>query len=999
MSQRRKPTPSLQRFIRFGILALIIALLLIAELLPEDSSSTLGSILRVTALVLGLLDVAGIGASEISKRIAGEGRKSTLSSPNHDIREKLLDKAKTEWLTPVLERVIRTAPFQEGVILGMKLDGRTGDSSVHKLVYEVMTEAEAAKIQTAQVIQDLMQNLSSSHPLLVLGEPGSGKTMILLHLLQAQYEDSFAPGARTIPIMLNLSSFRAVSDVSDPRALRDLITNWVVDQLITFYDVQVERNQLKVWLRDNRILYLLDGLDEVAVGSRQTCVAAINALNQEGNVRVVISCRREVYESEQLHVTNAHRLRVANLDDGTIRRLLEPADFEGLRRWLFENQPQVPEWARKPFLLNAMMSGYQGTALEDIHISLPDPEFDTPPPEILQSYIKHKLRQASPTGHDEVGMARPPEADSTWVEEEWTYSARYLSRIARYLRLAKQTETGGKSKAGGTFFFIEELQPGFFVADSDPKASDQHPWEIAYILLSRIVGVLAIYLSVGFMLSNPLDYVKHGVLMGLSLGVLELIRRRTHVLAGARRYFVAYVVAEYLALLAVGTLVFASTTPTSETDLWLGTFSQSEMTLIAVANLFVVGLYTAREVRKAKAFKEDIQPVERLDFRVRDGLRGAAIGGVSVALIAGIAAELLASGSGTTAQILTTYRENSALPITNPFVIGVLIAFPFGALMTGAFGLFRWIPRSLDHYTEVLPNSGMWHLLRQATQYGLVIGLVTAIGFGGVLGLMNGNWAGAVRGAQNGLVFGLLTALFYGGLDLLHHLVLRTMLYVGGMAPFNYAAFLRDATERDLLREIGGSFIFAHDYLVSYFANLPVGRGFIVKPNRVGNVLGMVLLGCAVGLGLRIIFDPLMIIDPTDEKVVKAAASSAELGESYCYQADEPITIRSWGFIRVGKFVGYVSPAGTTVGLFGIPVSDTWNYVSDIPHAALMCKLDTEPADAWRQCAYSDAPIASAWLHNSYTFTAPQAGCLEFLVNDNEPEKHAGGFIVQNVRD
>lgn len=1002
MSQRRKPTPNLRRYIRLGIVGLIIALFVIAELLPEDSSTNFASILRITGVVLGLLDFAGIGAQEISKKIAGENRRKAGASLNKDIREKILEKAKTEWLEPVLERVVRTAPFQEGVILGMKLDGRTGDSSVHKLIYEVMTEADAAKRQTAQVIQDLMQQLSSNHPLLVLGEPGSGKTMILLHLLQAQYEDSFAPGVRTIPIMLNLSSFRAVSDAKDPRTLRDLLMSWVVDQMITFYDVQVERDQLKGWLRDNRILYLFDGLDEVAIGSRKTCVAAINALNQEVNLRVVVSCRREVYETEQHQIANAHTLRVTNLDDATIRSLLAPADFDGLRQWLFEKQPHVPNWARKPFLLNAMMYGYQGMPLENINISIPqdDAESETPPPEILQRFVKHKLHQASPTGYGQLDMARVPQTEGEWFEEEWTYSARYLSRIARYLRRSQQEAAGGKgSKAGGTFFFIEELQPGFFVADLEKRESEQHPWGVVYILLSRMLGVLAIYLSVGFMYSNPLDYVKHGLLMGFTLGVMELIRRRFSVLAGVSRYFVGYVVLEYFALLLAGTLVLASTAATSANDRWLGTFSQSEMTLIAVSNLFVIGLYTAREVRKAKAFKEDIQPVERLDFRIRDGLWGAAIGGISVALVAGVAAELLALGSGTTAQILERYRESSTLPFANPFVIGVLLGFSFGSLMAGAFGLFRWVPRSLDHYTEVLPNSGMWQLLRRATQYGLVIGLVAAIGFGGVFGLMNGNWAGAIRGAQNGLVFGLLTALFYGGLDLLHHLVLRTMLYVAGMAPFNYAEFLRDATERDLLREIGGSFIFAHDYLVSYFANLPVGRGFMINPVRVASVIGAVFLGVAVGFALRIIFDPLMIVEPTSEIVITDAVSSDELDESYCYQTGETITIRSWGFIRVGKFVGYVPPAGTTVGLFGIPVSDTWNYVSDIPHAALMCKLDSEPDDAWRQCATSNRPIASAWLSNSYSFTSPQAGCLEFLVNDNEPEKHTGGYIIQTVRE
>lgn len=98
--------------------------------------------------------------------------------------------------------------------------------------------------------------------------------------------------------------------------------------------------------------------------------------------------------------------------------------------------------------------------------------------------------------------------------------------------------------------------------------------------------------------------------------------------------------------------------------------------------------------------------------------------------------------------------------------------------------------------------------------------------------------------------------------------------------------------------------------------------------------------------------------------------------EEFCVQPGDQVTITASGLIDVGTFAGdggEVGPEGTERGLLGAPMGDAYDLVTGFPHAALMYRVDGEPA--WR--SYADPTMR--------TFTAPRAGCLEFQMNDNDP--------------
>jgi hypothetical protein len=71
-----------------------------------------------------------------------------------------------------------------------------------------------------------------------------------------------------------------------------------------------------------------------------------------------------------------------------------------------------------------------------------------------------------------------------------------------------------------------------------------------------------------------------------------------------------------------------------------------------------------------------------------------------------------------------------------------------------------------------------------------------------------------------GIVFALQFGMIYGGIAALEHVLLRWYLWRAGVMPWNYVAFLNYASDRILLRKVGGGYMFAHLLLRDYFVEL-----------------------------------------------------------------------------------------------------------------------------------------------------------------------------------
>jgi hypothetical protein len=128
---------------------------------------------------------------------------------------------------------------------------------------------------------------SSKRRLLIVGEPGSGKTMAAYSLIE--YVDKTEGAAGRIPLLVNLSAWEA----------QDTFEAFLVDHLCSSVGYEVhERALARAFISSDRYALILDGLDEIPVGLRQHFSERLDEFVRglPGEVGVVVTCRNKEYE-------------------------------------------------------------------------------------------------------------------------------------------------------------------------------------------------------------------------------------------------------------------------------------------------------------------------------------------------------------------------------------------------------------------------------------------------------------------------------------------------------------------------------------------------------------------------------------------------------------------------------------------------------------------------------------------------------------------------------
>jgi NACHT domain len=147
----------------------------------------------------------------------------------------------------------------------------------------------------------------------------------------------------------------------------------------------------------------------------------------------------------------------------------------------------------------------------------------------------------------------------------------------------------------------------------------------------------------------------------------------------------------------------------------------------------------------------------------------------------------------------------------------------FGLVLGHIFGLFLGLGSGLGSSgikEYISPNQG----IRSSVRNCIVIGLISGLMFGMILGLTSKllipNEPIVGIGVIGGLIFGLIFGLKYGGAASTQHFMLRQILYRKGRSPWNYSKFLKFASERLLMKKVGGGYVFFHRMLLEHFAGM-----------------------------------------------------------------------------------------------------------------------------------------------------------------------------------
>ena len=179
--------------------------------------------------------------------------------------------------------------------------------------------------------------------ILLLGQPGSGKTEKLLELGR-ELADRARFNGNPIPVVVNLSSWRR----------GDELAVWIERELVEKYNVPARRT--REWLNNNELVLLLDGLDEVGPDAVGPCIVAINRFREHhGFTKLCVSCRAEDYEAAGLKLDLDGAFILNPLTDDQIDGYMALSSTAAVAmRELLERDSDLRIWHRNPLMLNIM---------------------------------------------------------------------------------------------------------------------------------------------------------------------------------------------------------------------------------------------------------------------------------------------------------------------------------------------------------------------------------------------------------------------------------------------------------------------------------------------------------------------------------------------------------------------------------------------------------------------------------------------------------------------
>jgi serine/threonine protein kinase len=349
------------------------------------------------------------GAVAVVPQAVSAARKKPTTTAERN-RQAMLENVRKFWVEGVLENSLHEAAM---IDLGLTANRGAVDNPWDTLIRTPSGEDTL----TDQSILDVFDRMNGK--LLILGDPGSGKTTTLLTLARDLLSRAETDEQHPIPVVLNLSSWSEKQP-----ALMD----WLIEELNIKY--QVPRKVGTQWVEEDELLLLLDGLDEVAEDVRDACVNAINIYRSEhGFVDVVVCSRIKDYEAltGQLRLNGA--IVIQPLDEDQIVQYLDGLGANvAVVRELIERDAQLRELATTPLMLSIMVLAYRGKSAGDV----PDfDDLDAQRQHLFEVYVQRMFERR-------VGEKLYPD-----------------DRIRHYLtRLAQQLQAHAKS-----ILYIEEMQP------------------------------------------------------------------------------------------------------------------------------------------------------------------------------------------------------------------------------------------------------------------------------------------------------------------------------------------------------------------------------------------------------------------------------------------------------------------------------------------------------------------------------------------------------------
>jgi DNA polymerase III delta prime subunit len=339
----------------------------------------------------------------------------TLSREESRNRHILLNKVTNYWIKGVLETSLHGKALIE---LGLE-ERLDAVDRPWGLIWESSDTPRQSLASGIRLIHKF-DELGAGRTLLILGEPGSGKTTTLLELARDLITRANQDSSLPIPVVFNLSSW------SD-RSLA--IDRWAIEELKTKY--QVAQGISKQWLEAQKLLLLLDGLDEVSIEKRQSCIESINQFcTKFGQTETIVCSRIRDYENLSAKLCFQAAIYLQPLTQEQIQDYLQTMgkSFSTLKTSL-KNDEILQELAQSPLMLSIMTLTYQDIHLEDS----PQRTIEEQRKNLFQAYIERMFNRRGNSDRYSKQQVK-----------------KWLSHLAKQMRKNSQT-----------VFLLERIQPNW----------------------------------------------------------------------------------------------------------------------------------------------------------------------------------------------------------------------------------------------------------------------------------------------------------------------------------------------------------------------------------------------------------------------------------------------------------------------------------------------------------------------------------------------------------
>ena len=263
----------------------------------------------------------------------------TLEQRNRRI---LLNHVENAWIKGVLDASLHGASLLD---LGIKQD----PEAVTKYPWAIKKESTDETLPAGTSMLDIFDNIGMGRSLLILGAPGSGKTTMLLELARQLIGRAREDVTYPIPMVFNLASWTEKLTLAD----------WLEQELNNLYSVP--RKTAPDWVKGNKLLLLLDGLDEVRQESRAKCVEAINEFRKEhGLTSLAVCSRSQDYADLNAKLSFEGAIEVQPLTQEQIHEFFNRFGDEmtGIKQVL-KKDSALREMAETPLFLSIMIMAYR----------------------------------------------------------------------------------------------------------------------------------------------------------------------------------------------------------------------------------------------------------------------------------------------------------------------------------------------------------------------------------------------------------------------------------------------------------------------------------------------------------------------------------------------------------------------------------------------------------------------------------------------------------------